>query len=117
MSAIEVLKREKELYVKQILEIEEANQSRPTDIAKMYDKSIKTLKEFINALDDALLALEKKENDRKQGAVEELELVKSFIESNKCCNDLNCDGALKSEEAISFINKRLVELQGDGKHD
>lgn len=61
MSAIEVLKKEKELYLEKIKDINKANETRPEDIAEMYKKSIKTYEEFISALDKALLALEQKD--------------------------------------------------------
>lgn len=106
MSAIEVLKKEKELYLKKILDIEEGNQARPDDIVEMYNKTIKVYSEFIDAIDEALLALEQKSNNvvtcvcdvcdaetvaclslcptcnnRKQGALEELARIRNYIDT------------------------------------
>lgn len=64
--SVKILKEEKELYLQKILDIEEANQSRPDDIVKMYEKTINVYSDFCKALDEALLALEQKEKLLKQ---------------------------------------------------
>ena len=57
--AVEVLHSEKVLYLEKIKETESRFNGMPTDIKEMYEKSNKVYKEFIDALDEALLALEK----------------------------------------------------------
>jgi len=61
MSVIEVLKSEKVLYLEKIKETESRYNGMPSDIKESYQKSVKVYKEFISALDVALLALEKQE--------------------------------------------------------
>lgn len=60
-SAIEVLKSEKVLYIEKIKEIESRFNGMPFDIKESYQKSVKVYQEFIDALGEALFALEKQE--------------------------------------------------------
>lgn len=57
-SAIEVLKSEKVLYIEKIKEIESRFNGMPSDIKESYQKSVKVYQEFIDALGEAIVALE-----------------------------------------------------------
>jgi hypothetical protein len=65
-SAIEVLKSEKVLYIEKIKEIESRFNGMPFDIKESYQKSVKVYQEFIDALDEAIVALEWKSNIEKE---------------------------------------------------
>jgi DNA-binding transcriptional regulator GbsR (MarR family) len=101
MSAIEVLKKEKELYLEKIKDINKANETRPEDIAEMYKKSIKTYEEFISALNEALLALEQK--DVKDTEIKLLH--KQITDYERILNGLN----EWLEKEIDFGEKKINE--------
>jgi predicted Holliday junction resolvase-like endonuclease len=102
MSAIEVLKKEKELYLGKIKDINRANETRPEDIAEMYKKSIKIYEEFISALDEALLALEKQEKLK--------EWLEKEIELRKIKHDCIAKQAYKSSEDLFRIGELETEV-------
>jgi hypothetical protein len=95
MSAIEVLKKEKELYLEKIKDINRANETRPEDIAEIYKRSIKIYEEFISALDEALLALEINEN-----------LINDLL----LLANMRVDDTITRNEIISCLLKNKVNI-------
>lgn len=93
--AIEVLKSEKVLYLEKIKEIESRFNGMPFDIKESYKKSVKVYQEFIDALDEAIVALE-------------LERDWNF---GKECNDnlLNENNLLKLKEQklVEWLEKEI----------
>ena len=113
--AIEVLRKERLLYVEKIRDIREGNKTRPSDIVKMYQKTINIYQEFIEALDEAIVCLKENKrienmgfccdscgsetascltlcpecNERKQGALEELECVLNILETWEKIRQIN----------------------------
>jgi hypothetical protein len=97
MSAIEVLKSEKVLYIEKIKEIESRFNGMPSDIKESYQKSVKVYQEFIDALDEALLALEQKEK------------LKKWLESN-ISQLLELEDKLKDIDENYYANTKIRRI-------
>jgi len=85
LKAVEVLHSEKVLYLEKIKEAESRFNEMPTDIKKIYEKSNKVYKEFIDALDEALLWKEKLDRLEKGLDIDwlENEELESNLEARK----------------------------------
>lgn len=92
MSAIEVLESEKVLYIEKIKKIESRFNGMPSDIKESYQKSVKVYQEFIDALDEALLALEKQEKQLyvayEQGQYDSLDYYGFFSTDEEAVKEL-----------------------------
>ena len=92
-SAVEVLKEMRSLF----------NESNSWEVTQERD----------NALYQALLALEQKEDDRKQGALEELKKIQRM--NHRDWKTGNTTLANQYSKIMNKIDKRIKELSGETK--
>jgi transcriptional regulator with PAS, ATPase and Fis domain len=106
-SAIEVLESEKVLYIEKIKEIESRFNGMPFDIKESYQKSVKVYQEFIDALDEAIVALEKQEK-LKEWLDDTERLAK---QSNKYYLDKNGVNIFGKQDYYSARIKTIKEIK------